>query len=255
MWRAAVLSVLCIALSPIAAVAGDPQSDLEDVYYTDQQVGDTSASTTITDPSGPTYDYGPSCGLGGEAICYEGAVCVDDGVGGVLYDVFLEGAPVGEICVTPQEAVEVELVTPGRVLRAFRSLTWPRSDLTIQPPNGETLVNFDTNFYTDNTTPSTQSVTLLGRTVLIEATPTTYTWHFGDGTTTHTADPGAAYPALDITHRYTTLDTFTPSLDTTYTGRYRLDGGPWVAIPETLTVPGAAQALETIEARPTLVDY
>ncbi|WP_323794436.1 PKD domain-containing protein [Nocardioides sp.] len=177
------------------------------------------------------------------------------GVDGILFDIFLGGEKVGETCVTEQEAAQQEQVTPGRVLRAFRSLTWPQSDLVIQPPGGQTLVNFATNFYTDNDQPSRQSVSLLNQDVLIEATPTSYTWRFGDGTTSSTSTPGAAYPALEVTHDYATVGAFAPSLDTTYTGRYRLNGGPWIAIPETLTVPGVAQQLETIAARPTLVDY
>ncbi len=159
---------------------------------------------------------------------------MSDGVDGVLYDVFLAGEKVGETCVTEQQAEQQEQVTPGRVLRAFQSLSWPQSELAIQPPGGQTLVNFATNFYTDNVAPTQQSVTLLGRSVLIEATPTTYTWRYGDGTSAATASPGAPYPALDVTHGYATLGTFAPSVDTTYTGRYRLDGGPWTAIPESL---------------------
>ena len=46
---------------------------------------------------------------------------------------------------------------------------------------GRTLINFDTNFYTTNTHPTTQTVTLIGQQVTIEATPTEYTWHFGSG--------------------------------------------------------------------------
>ncbi|MAS56354.1 MAG: hypothetical protein CMJ44_17365 [Pimelobacter sp.] len=174
---------------------------------------------------------------------------------GIKYDVFLAGEKVGETCVTEQEAAEQQQVTPARVLRAFRRLDWPESELVIEPPDGRTLVNFDTNFYTADDSPVRQRVTLLNQSVLIEATPTTYTWHFGDGTTLDTASPGAPYPALDVTHDYARAEQYAPSLDTTYTGRYRLAGGPWIAIPETLTVPGAAQELEAVEALPTLVDY
>lgn len=228
---------------------------LDDVSIEIQFPGTEPATTSVSTADGPAYDFGPTCGAGGRAICYQGATCFENDVEGVLYDVFLEGEKVGETCVTEQEAAEQEQVTPGRVLRAFRRLSWPRSELIIQPPGGTTLVNFATNFYTDNTAPSRQRVTLLRQGVLIEATPTTYTWHYGDGTTTSTQDAGAPYPALDLTHDYATVDTFAPRLDTTYAGRYRLNGGPWITIPETLTVTGATQILETVEALPTLVDY
>jgi hypothetical protein len=247
--------------TPQIASADDPAGgsgesvDLQGAGFLVLQPGLPANPPGGSDAADVAYEYEPTCGLGGQAICYEGTPCVADTVEGVKYDVFLDGEKVGEVCVTEQQAAEVEVVTPGRVLEAFRSLEWPSSELVVQPPDGQTLVNFPTIFYTDNAAPSRQRVTLLRQGVLIEATPTTYTWRFGDGTSTSTATPGAAYPAMEVTHDYATVGTFSPSVDTTYTGRYRLAGGPWVAIPETLTVPGAAQVLETVEARPTLVDY
>lgn len=252
---ALLIGLLAVPLLSLPAVADDTEVDLEHLYYSDQQDGTSSGDAESVGTGGPDYDYGPTCGVGGQAVCFGGAPCIDGDIDGILYDVFLDGEKVGEVCVTEQQAAEVEVVTPGRVLEAFRSLEWPSSELVVQPPDGQTLVNFPTIFYTDNAAPSRQRVTLLRQGVLIEATPTTYTWRFGDGTSTSTATPGAAYPAMEVTHEYATVGTFSPSVDTTYTGRYRLAGGPWVAIPETLTVPGAAQTLETVEARPTLVDY
>ena len=123
----------------------------------------------------------------------------------------------------------------------------------IQPPQGKTLVNFATNFYTTNTTPTTQTVTLLGQHITVEATPTQYTWHFGTDQALTTTDPGAAYPDLRITHRYLHTGTATPSVDTTYTGRYRVNNGTWQTIPDTLTVPGPTTHLQILSATPHLV--
>ena len=50
------------------------------------------------------------------------------------------------------------------VAQAFRSVDLPASELTVQPPNGRTLVNFKTNFYTEQGE-FTRTVTLLGRQV------------------------------------------------------------------------------------------
>ena len=141
------------------------------------------------------------------------------------------------------------------VAAAFRRIPLPASDLMVQPPGGRTLVNFDTNFYTTNTGPTTLTVTLLGQRVTVEATPTSYTWHFGDTGTLATADPGAPYPDLRITHRYTHVGDVRPSVDTTYSGRFRVGNGAWQAIPDTLDVPGAPVALEVVSATPHLVGY
>ena len=128
----------------------------------------------------------------------------------------------------------------------------------MQPPDGKTLVDFDTNFYTTNTTPSTRTVTLIGQRVTIEATPSEYLWHFGSGSDDGdraTTDPGAAYPDLRVTYRYLRVGTVEPSLDTTYSGRYRIGTGPWRKIPATLTVPGRPVALQVLSATPHLVGY
>jgi hypothetical protein len=123
----------------------------------------------------------------------------------------------------------------------------------VQPPDGRTLVNFDTNFYTANDHPTTQTVTLLGQRITIEATPTSYTWHFGDDGTLTTRDAGAAYPDLRVTHRYAHVGALTPSVDTTYSGRFRVGNGSWQQIPDTLTVPGNPVALQVLSATPHLV--
>ncbi|GAA4824124.1 PKD domain-containing protein [Nocardioides caeni] len=147
------------------------------------------------------------------------------------------------------------VLTLGAVRTAFARLDLPAGTLVIQPPDGLTLVNFDTNFYTTSTEPLTRTVTLLGRQVTLEATPATYTWDFGDGKSLATSDPGAPYPALRVTHSYGLKGTYRPSLSTTYAGRFRVGGGAWRQIPGTVTIDGAGQPLRAIEARPTLVGY
>ena len=57
------------------------------------------------------------------------------------------GASVEDFCDVGTTATPV--VTPTTVQRAFAELPLPPSRLVIQPPNGRTLVNFDTNFYTE----------------------------------------------------------------------------------------------------------
>src|SRR3712207_410040 len=77
-------------------------------------------------------------------------------------------------------AYEPPTVTPGQVLEAIRRVGLPELPTVVQPA-GKTLVNFDTNFYTEPQ-PVTLSLTLLGQAVQVEATPATYRWDFGDGT-------------------------------------------------------------------------
>ncbi|KAB2810711.1 PKD domain-containing protein [Pimelobacter simplex] len=147
-------------------------------------------------------------------------------------------------------------LTLADIRRAFAELPLPTPTLVIQPPDGVTLVNFDTNFYTAHTAPLTRTVTLLGQRVTIRATPAAYTWTYGDGAARTTADPGAPYPDLRVTHRYERKGVYRARLAVTYDGSYRVgQGGPWRAIPGRVTVAGAPQGLRAVEATPTLVGY
>lgn len=147
------------------------------------------------------------------------------------------------------------VLTVGLIRTAFAELKLPAGTLVIQPPDGLTLVNFDTNFYTTSTEPIARTVTLLGRRVTLEATPSAFHWTFDDGESLTTSDPGAPYPQLRVTHNYLRKGTYRPRLATTYTGRYRVGGGPWRQIPGTVTIDGTGQALRAIEAQPKLVSY
>jgi hypothetical protein len=214
----------------------------------------------ISHHSGHVFTIRPACAVGGTALCDEPGTCQVDGHDGRLFDVYEDGVILGwQACLTDQEAEHLGGITPGAVKRAFQRLDWPASPMVIQPPNGRTLVNFDTNFYTPNTSPTTQTVTLLGATITIEASPVEYVWHFGGvGATASdltTADPGAAYPNLRVTFRYLHTGVVRPSLDTTYSGRYRIGNGAWQQIPDTLTVTGPPQDLQVVSATPHLVGY
>ncbi len=138
--------------------------------------------------------------------------------------------------------------------RALSELALPPSKLVVQPPNGRTLVNFATNFYTE-TQPFTRTITLLGQRVDLRITPASYGWRFGDGTSVSTSTPGAAYPDLQVTHDYLSAGTVSPAVDTTYTADFRVNGGGWRPVPGTVTIPGASVPLEVVEATPTLVGY
>lgn len=169
-----------------------------------------------------------------------------------MYRMYRNGVYIGRVCLAPNDADMLEAASPGLVLREFQRLGWPASSVVIQPPDGETLVNFATNFLTTNTEPTQQTVTLLGLPITIEATPATYTWIHGDGTEQTTSSPGDFYPAGDVFHEYRTAEAVAPSVDTTYSGRFRIRDSAWYDIPATVTVVGPSVPLTVREARPQL---
>ena len=113
-------------------------------------------------------------------------------------------------------------------------------------------MNFATIFYTE-AEPFTTTVRLLGQQVDIEATPAQFSWHFGDGSTRTTASPGAPYPSKELTYSYSDADTTVqPSVDVTYTARFRVNAGAWQDIDETVTVTGPPSSLRISEATAVL---
>jgi hypothetical protein len=139
----------------------------------------------------------------------------------------------------------------GDIERAIREIPMPPLKLHIQP-DSRTLVNVDTIFYTDPTR-LRRTVTLLGHSVRLDATPVRFTWVHGDGTTATTGNPGRPYPAKDVTHQYQQPgDGLRARVDTAYRVRYSVDGGGWATLDETLTAPGPTTALDVDEAAPVL---
>lgn len=246
---AVLLMQCCLVLSPSPAhAAGCITAGLQGVIANcTWTYSDYSESASSGD--GHTWVVAIQCGNGG--ICAEHVECVEEGQPGFVHNVFMDGTDVGDVCV-PESAVQ-EVDVSQLAIREFKRIDWPASTLVTQPPDGETLVNLDTIFYTRNSQPIVQPVTLAGRSVSIEATPTAYTWHFDDGTDTSTTSPGHPYPDHDVFHVYVSTGNVSPSVDTTYSGRFRIGDGEWRNIDATVTVAGAAVDLTILEAKPQLV--
>ena len=151
----------------------------------------------------------------------------------------------------PAEDEEGDELTAGDILNAVREIGLPSLEVQVQPGTS-TLVNVATIFYTEPQR-FNRSVTLLGFDVDLIATPVRYRWMHGDGTATTTTRPGKPYPSTEVTHRYRQPDdAVNPRVDVTYQVRYRVDGGAWTTIDQTLQASGPTTTLEVKEAAPVL---
>jgi hypothetical protein len=157
-------------------------------------------------------------------------------------------------------------LSPAEIGTVRRSLTWQDVESAVRRvgiPAGEvtapgyTLVNLETTFYTD-VQPFTRTLSIIGYTVDVEVTPTAYTWHWGEGDTSTTDTPGSPYPSTDVTHTYLRHTRrgrpLSLSVDIGYTARYRVDGGAWADIPQTITIAGPTTALPVRQASAVLVE-
>ena len=165
---------------------------------------------------------------------------------------------IGTVCFDEEQTDHLGVITEETIIRRMKALDWPSAALVVEPPNGRTLINLPTNFYTVLVDPVVQTVRILQHVVELRATPTSYTWHFGDGSAAESgSDPGAPYlvdDSLRVSHVYSEgKATVHPSVDVTYSGSYRVDDGPWRSIPTTLTKAGATVSLVVLTATPHLV--
>lgn len=144
-----------------------------------------------------------------------------------------------------------EELTEADILRAVREIGLPSLQVQIQPGE-QTLVNIETIFYTEPEA-FERSIELLGFDIDLSASPVSYRWVHDDGSTSTTSKPGRPYPAMDVTHRYRKpAADVRPRVDVTYRVRYRVDGGAWQTIGQTLQASGPAAELEVREAAPVL---
>lgn len=127
----------------------------------------------------------------------------------------------GVVCRKPAEP---QGPTEGDVWSALVEFGIPGGKTIIEPPNGKTLVNFETNFYTTkrgDTLPLQVGPYLVD----IKAKAASYEWHWDDDTrNTTTTGPGHEAPEVEITHRYTELGDYDPSVTIHYDVWWRENG-------------------------------
>lgn len=227
------------------------------------------ASESSTDPD-TTYTLQPLCMQSDGISDLTAFGCGDNqlscGQDGLLYDAYAHSSTavtsLGQQCIEPGDPIATAtapVLTPGRILEAFRRVPLPEASLEVQPPGGETLVNFDTILHTQ-AEPFTETVQLLGRQVTFDISPASFTWNLGNGESMTTTDPGRPWARgvpmeQFVSHRYTEAGPVTLDLTTTWGARWRLGNGPWRDVDGTVTMTSPAQDLQVRTAQPQLVSY
>lgn len=127
------------------------------------------------------------------------------------------------------------------------------------PPNGHTLKNYNTNLWA---VPQEQRFTtqINGRNMDVIATPSRFTFVYGDGQTLDSTNPGYALgeDQWDVktptTHVYSQTGDYQASVTTVYTGRYSVEGGPWLPVNGVNEVASAPETIQVWRTEAGLVD-
>ena len=128
------------------------------------------------------------------------------------------------------------------------------SGLVRQPPGDMVIVTKDLIVYTDPSS-RTLSTTVGGTPVSVVVTPVSYRWDWGDGTTTTTRDPGAAYPHQTVVHRYRELlQGVVVTLTTTWSATFSVEGGPPQPVSGTVTTTESSAPFDLVRLVGVLTD-
>ena len=188
---------------------------------------------------------------------------------GLLYDIYSRAAGssdpwhfVGSTCFADQVPGASPTLSMARIIDAFHLTPWATATVVTQPEGNTTLVNlpvyarisWSVQGYQPGEIDTLDPARMVGFNVQIRPNVDHYTYVWGDGTTTGPSrSDGGVWPTGDITHSYPSPGTYQARVDTTFTGDFRINGGPWTHIPDTVTITGPTTTITVHAARAVLV--
>jgi hypothetical protein len=108
-------------------------------------------------------------------------------------------------------------------------------------PVGKALIKVPVIFFTDMPTSFTKEYSILGSVIQVYLSPSSL-WSFGDGSMLITSKPGHPYPSTDITHSYSVPGTYTVTVATLWTGRFKVGG---ISFP----ITGAIKQISAVDVK------
>lgn len=128
------------------------------------------------------------------------------------------------------------------------------SGIVRQPPGSRALVSKVVIVYTSGADQVVDTV-VGGSAVRVVATPVSYTWSWGDGTSLTTVDAGAPWPDHTVFHKYSaTAQGVRITLTTTWRATYSVDGGPARAVAGVLTTTENDEPFDLVRLQTYLTD-
>lgn len=283
-WRVCVVvAVTGLMALPVAALATNDKQKCSDTtacatasnggfdfassHDAPSDTKDTGTSVSFSGPSTATYyDFAPACSQNdrfGDTLCgaavsicpdpeiayWEWTKVVNRATGAIMTDWTRSSS---SVCIGPNDPrLSPTLAIQAFITTEFKRLMVLKADVHAQP-DGQTLVNYDTGFYTTTRDVTLPEFPLLGSTIRVTAHPQRYDWSFGDGGTSTDAGPGAR-DALDVSHTYTRTGAVTVTLTVTWTGTFTIDGGAARDVFGTAETTSLPTPLQVKQARAELV--
>ncbi|WP_371130755.1 PKD domain-containing protein [Arthrobacter sp. SDTb3-6] len=151
-------------------------------------------------------------------------------------------------CIYTEKPRDILAEIAAQISHEFQKTPVQPATVSSQP-GPHTLRGQETNFYA-LAHEQQFTITLLGQKIHLTATPTTYTWNYGDGTTWGpTPTAGAPLPddrigeQTQTSHIYTATGKYAITVTTHFTGTYSVNGGPALPIPGRGHIPSPPLSL------------
>ena len=160
-----------------------------------------------------------------------------------------DGTIVRPIWVAPDDVVDLDAAARNEAERYIEDVLVPTVRIGVNPA-ATGLVGLDSWFWIDGFDGSIAAppITAFGVTIEVRMSSSAVTWDFGDGTL-EPGDLGQPYPqesSVRHVHQHDGTYTITATID--LVPEYRVDGGPWLTLPNLQAAASTAHAVEERQA-------
>ena len=163
------------------------------------------------------------------------------------------GEIVQAIWVAPDDIIDLDAVARDEAARYIEDVLVPDVQIGVNPA-ARGLVGLRSWFWVEGFTGSVTAppITAFGLTIDVRMSSGTVTWDFGDGTAIE-GNLGRAYPEEStVQHAHQSDGSFTITAVIDLVPEYRVNGGPWITLPDLQATATADHEVE--ERQPVITD-
>ncbi len=157
------------------------------------------------------------------------------------------------VWIAPSDILDVDALASAEIERYLQDVLMPAVTIGINP-DAKGLAGLRSWFWIEGFSGSVQAppINVFGLTIDVRMASDSVTWEFGDGDSLE-GDLGRAYPAEStVQHAHQDSGTYAIGATIHLVPEYRVDGGPWITLPN--LTPTASTTLEVEEREPVLTD-
>jgi hypothetical protein len=161
------------------------------------------------------------------------------------------GSVVRGVWIAPSDILDVDALAAAEIERYLQDVLMPAVTIGINP-DATGLAGLRSWFWIEGFSGSVQAPTInvFGLAIDVRMTSDSVTWEFGDGASLE-GDLGLAYPAEStVQHAHRDSGSYTIGATIHLVPEYRVDGGPWITLPN--LTPTASTTLEVEEREPVI---